>query len=133
MKSLDPIKNCLERNRNYFDELKAIHHVSKVELFEHALTDMVKFKRIIAWTYPYKYFLEDKARIDLLEDIQGQLEQKCEILLMKIETTEFNSFINLTDQSNENFNNLFQACLSLYDATKTFCENLESQIKEGKF
>lgn len=71
MKSLDPIKNCLERNRNYFEELKAIHHVSKVELFEHALTDMVKFKRIIAWTYPYKYFLEDKARIDLLEDIQG--------------------------------------------------------------
>ncbi len=71
--------------------------MSKVELFEHALTDMVKFKRIIAWTYPYKYFLEDKARIDLLEDIQGQLEQKCEFLLMKIETTEFNSFINLTD------------------------------------
>lgn len=57
---------------------------------------MVRFKRIIAWTYPYKYYL-DETKKDLLEDIQGQLEQKCEILLMKIETSDFNSFINLTD------------------------------------
>lgn len=52
---------------------------------------------------------------------------------MKIETTNFENFEDLSQKSYDEFSKFHNDCLNLYSATKQFCENLVNDIKSGKF
>lgn len=85
LKQLDPLRKDLEMT--FICHMVESYHyqVNQMTFFMDAINAIEKAKRVLRWTYVYGFYCKSQIEETLLSDIQGRLEQNCEVLYAKVE------------------------------------------------
>ena len=51
-----------------------LYPIAELEFIEEGLNEVIHARKVLSWTYAYGYYLEDKSKKELFEDLQTYLE-----------------------------------------------------------
>lgn len=95
--------------------------LKELKYLEDAVSDMIRFRRVLKYTYAFGYFLEKEEHRNILEIQQGLLQQNCEHLHELIETP-LDKFLDPNSTDNSEFFKFKANLENYYSVTKRFCE-----------
>jgi hypothetical protein len=117
------IVNRLSNEKNY--------PIAELEFIVEGLEEVIRSRKILAWTYAYGYYLDDSNDKELFEDMQTQLEKNCEILHQLLEEKDFTDYLREEQMDRKPFYHYKSELVSRYTATKQFSGNLIIGLEDG--
>ena len=104
--------------------------VAELTFLEEALEQVIRWRKVLKWTYGYGYFLIDEKEKMLFEDSQEQLEKNWDRLHEYLEQ-DFEPFLNEEELDKKPFYQYKSNLVTCYQVTKQFYENLLDALDTG--
>ena len=125
-KEMEPKINILVGKLN----VEKLYPISELDFLYEALKEVIKWRKVLKWTYAYGYYLENEKEKALFEDSQEQLEKNCDRLHEYLEQ-DFEPFLNEENLDKKPFYQYKSNLVTCYKVTKQFYENLLDGLENG--